>query len=93
MHNVQSFFHDALITFGYLTVTFFPPMLITRQFWEVISDEHGIDPAGNYVGDSSLQIDRINVYYNEASRKCVCCRMSHHASKLFPIDKGIEHLT
>ncbi|KAK1794874.1 hypothetical protein P4O66_010078, partial [Electrophorus voltai] len=36
-------------------------------FWEVISDEHGIDPAGNYVGDSSLQLERINVYYNEAS--------------------------
>uniref|UniRef100_A0A4W5PQL7 Tubulin/FtsZ GTPase domain-containing protein n=1 Tax=Hucho hucho TaxID=62062 RepID=A0A4W5PQL7_9TELE len=40
---------------------------IGTKFWEVISDEHGIDPAGNYVGDSSLQIDRINVYYNEAS--------------------------
>lgn len=39
------------------------------QFWEVISDEHGIDPAGNYVGDSSLQLDRVNVYYNEASCK------------------------
>lgn len=37
------------------------------QFWEVISDEHGIDPAGNYVGDSSLQLDRVDVYYNEAS--------------------------
>lgn len=39
------------------------------QFWEVISDEHGIDPTGTYHGDSDLQLDRINVYYNEASGK------------------------
>ncbi|KAH6944035.1 hypothetical protein HPB50_001345 [Hyalomma asiaticum] len=36
-------------------------------FWEVISDEHGIDPTGSYHGDSDLQLERINVYYNEAS--------------------------
>uniref|UniRef100_A0A2K5JBH1 Tubulin/FtsZ GTPase domain-containing protein n=1 Tax=Colobus angolensis palliatus TaxID=336983 RepID=A0A2K5JBH1_COLAP len=36
-------------------------------FWEVISDEHGIDPAGGYVGDSALQLERISVYYNESS--------------------------
>ena len=36
-------------------------------FWEIISDEHGIDPAGNYHGDNQLQLERINVYYNEAS--------------------------
>ncbi|KAI4315414.1 hypothetical protein L6164_028227 [Bauhinia variegata] len=29
--------------------------------------EHGIDASGNYVGDSNLQIERVNVYYNEAS--------------------------
>ena len=37
------------------------------QFWEVISDEHGIDPTGSYHGDSDLQLDRISVYYNEAT--------------------------
>lgn len=37
------------------------------QFWEVISDEHGIDPTGTYHGDSDLQLERINVYYNEAT--------------------------
>lgn len=37
------------------------------KFWEVISDEHGIDPNGEYCGDSELQIERINVYYNEAT--------------------------
>jgi len=37
------------------------------QFWEVISDEHGIDPTGSYMGDNDLQLERINVYYSEAS--------------------------
>ena len=32
---------------------------------KVISDEHGIDPTGTYHGDSDLQLERINVYYNE----------------------------
>ena len=40
------------------------------QFWEVISDEHGIDPTGTYHGDSDLQLERINVYYNEATGNC-----------------------
>ena len=39
---------------------------IGSKFWEVISDEHGIDPVGQYHGDSDLQLERINVYYNEA---------------------------
>jgi len=37
------------------------------QFWEVISGEHGIDETGEYHGSSDYQIERINVYYNEAS--------------------------
>ncbi|XP_063836176.1 tubulin beta chain-like isoform X1 [Ostrinia nubilalis] len=41
---------------------------IGGKFWEVISDEHGIDPEGCYHGDSDLQIERINVYYNEGSK-------------------------
>ncbi|KAG6497889.1 hypothetical protein ZIOFF_045795 [Zingiber officinale] len=40
---------------------------IGGKFWEVVSDEHGIDPKGNYVGQSRLQLERVNVYYNEAS--------------------------
>ena len=35
------------------------------QFWEVISDEHGITPIGTYEGNSDLQLERINVYYTE----------------------------
>ena len=48
-----------------------PPLPLCLQFWEVISDEHGIDPSGNYVGDSDLQLERISVYYNEASCECL----------------------
>jgi hypothetical protein len=40
---------------------------IGAKFWEVISDEHGIDPTGSYHGESDLQLERINVYYNEAT--------------------------
>ena len=29
---------------------------IGSKFWEVISDEHGIDPTGGYHGDSDLQL-------------------------------------
>jgi tubulin beta len=41
---------------------------IGSKFWEVISDEHGIDFAsGLYCGDSNLQLERIEVYYNEVA--------------------------
>ena len=30
-------------------------------------DEHGVDPTGTYHGDSDLQLERINVYFNEAT--------------------------
>ena len=42
-------------------------ILFNFQFWEVISDEHGIDPSGVYAGDTDLQLERISVYYSEAS--------------------------
>ncbi|KAG0750205.1 hypothetical protein G6F57_003759 [Rhizopus arrhizus] len=41
---------------------------IGQQFWETISQEHGIDTNGNYVGDNDLQLERINVFYNEGSQ-------------------------
>lgn len=37
-------------------------------FRQTISDEHGIDAQGNYIGDNPLQLERLNVYYNEASQ-------------------------
>ena len=39
---------------------------IGAKFWEIISDEHGIDPTGSYIGTSDLQMERIEVYYNQA---------------------------
>lgn len=45
---------------------------ISFQFWEIISEEHGIDASGTYIGDSDLQLERISVYYNEASGKFHC---------------------
>merc|ERR1739848_351400 len=39
---------------------------IGAKFWEIISDEHGIDPTGAYTGTSELQMERIEVYYNQA---------------------------
>jgi len=39
---------------------------IGAKFWEIISDEHGIDPTGSYVGTSELQMERIDVYFNQA---------------------------
>ena len=55
---------------------------IGAKFWEVVSDEHGIDPTGTYHGDSDLQLERINVYYNEATGgryvpRLVCCSGQH----------------
>lgn len=34
---------------------------------KVICDEHGIGADGTYIGDSDLQLERVNVYYNEAN--------------------------
>ncbi|KAF0305989.1 Tubulin beta-3 chain [Amphibalanus amphitrite] len=50
---------------------------IGSKFWEVISDEHGIAPDGRYNGSSELQLERINVYYNEAS-----CKLNYFSSPL-----------
>lgn len=36
------------------------------KFWEMISEEHGIDKSGAYVGNSPNQLDCIEVYFNEA---------------------------
>ncbi len=39
------------------------------QFWQIISEEHGIDYSGYYKGNSDLQLERISVYYNEGQGK------------------------
>ncbi|GFR99965.1 tubulin beta chain [Elysia marginata] len=40
---------------------------IGTKFWEVICDEHGVDPLGTFRGESDLQLERINVYFDESS--------------------------
>ena len=35
------------------------------EFWETVSDEHGVERDGVYKGTNELQLERINVYYNE----------------------------
>ncbi|KAI5070096.1 hypothetical protein GOP47_0014439 [Adiantum capillus-veneris] len=40
------------------------------KFWEVVCIEHGIDPTGSYSGNANVQLERVNVYYNEASCRC-----------------------
>ncbi len=42
-------------------------MFVLFQFWEVIAEEHGLSSVGIYDGDSDLQLERINVYFNEAT--------------------------
>lgn len=37
------------------------------KFWETISDEHGINPSGQFEGESDLQLNRLNVYFTEAT--------------------------
>ncbi|XP_030636090.1 tubulin beta-1 chain isoform X6 [Chanos chanos] len=39
---------------------------IGSKFWEVIGEEHGINSVGTYEGDTDLQLERVNVYFNEA---------------------------
>ena len=41
--------------------------MIGTKFWEEISCEHGIDSTGTYIGNSQLQLQKINVYFNEVS--------------------------
>ena len=44
---------------------------IGAKFWEIISDEHGVDPTGEYNGDSELQQERIEVnLYNSYLSYC-----------------------
>ncbi|KAK9324664.1 Tubulin/FtsZ, GTPase domain-containing protein [Lipomyces orientalis] len=40
---------------------------IGAAFWQTISAEHGIDGSGAYRGTSDLQLERLNVYFNEAT--------------------------
>ena len=51
---------------------------IGAKFWEIISDEHGIGPNGNYDGESDLQLERIEVktQWLKITQKCLIFNMS-----------------
>jgi tubulin beta len=38
-----------------------------KEFWGIVSNEHGIDKDGTYTGDSDEQLERANVFYSESS--------------------------
>lgn len=40
---------------------------IGGKFWDTLTQEHGIDANGHYKGNEDLQLDRIDVYFNEAA--------------------------
>ncbi|UKZ77889.1 hypothetical protein TrVFT333_005617 [Trichoderma virens FT-333] len=40
---------------------------VGSAFWQTISGEHGLDASGVYGGTSDQQLERLNVYFNEAS--------------------------
>ncbi|XP_060082589.1 tubulin beta-2 chain-like [Ylistrum balloti] len=41
---------------------------ISSKFWEMLCGEHGIDPAGTFRGIPDLQLERINVFFDESER-------------------------
>jgi len=41
---------------------------IGAKFWETMTAEHGLNPKGDYVGSNPLELERINVYFHEASK-------------------------
>ena len=47
---------------------------IGAKFWEVVSDEHGVDPTGTYHGDSDLQLERINVRARSRAPRLPGCK-------------------
>ena len=44
---------------------------IGAKFWEIISDEHGVDPNGEFHGDSELQQERIEVQFVIIYIECI----------------------
>ncbi|XP_043474787.1 tubulin beta chain-like [Leptopilina heterotoma] len=38
---------------------------IGSKFWEVLTDEHGINADGNYIGTSDVQLKYINVFFKQ----------------------------
>jgi hypothetical protein len=43
-----------------------PIVCVLPQFWDTIRVEHGLNEEGQYEGDNKLQLERMDVYFNEA---------------------------
>ncbi|XP_022635507.1 tubulin beta-8 chain-like [Vigna radiata var. radiata] len=56
---------------------------IGAKFWEVVCAEHEIDSTGRYQGNNELQLERVNVCYNEAS-----CRRFVPRAVLMDLEPG-----
>lgn len=66
---------------------------IGSKFWEVISGEHGINPDGTWdenletnPNKDSIQLDKINVYFNEAqggNKSHTSVRQSLHSLSIY----------
>ena len=61
--SVRFFFYASCGLLTPLIDPFFSSLGV--KFWEVVSDEHGIERDGLYKGNNDLQLERISVYYNE----------------------------
>lgn len=57
-------FGKLLIYFIFIKNTYIP-----SSFRETVCQEHGISASGKYEGDDPQQLERINVYFNEANGK------------------------
>jgi tubulin beta len=69
-HDNRNELLKTIFTYPRMSISiwiFFNLFIFLSQFWEIISDEHAIDPNGHYQGDNDLQLERIDVYYNEVN--------------------------
>lgn len=64
LHPRKTQFPDA--SFTHPLVSFHSGNQIASAFWETLSEEHGFDGTGHYVGDNDLQLARSDIYFNEA---------------------------
>ena len=63
---------------------------IGAKFWEVISDEHGIDPTGTYHGDSDLQLGKFQTYLSKmAYLEQILTKIGHFLAILAHFSKQI----
>ena len=50
---------------------------IGSKFWEITSDEHGLQPDGTYAGDSDLQLERIDVSVDYLFYGIIFCQVKN----------------